>query len=463
MNVKREFTLIELLVVLAIVAILASLLLPALNNARMKAKELSCLSNLKQTSMSMFLYGGDYNEILPYRPEKGKDVLHSTWASCLVDNGYMKLGNFLVCPARRPFVYNSDIYETYGVLNPDFGRSPESDNPAIWTDYKGSRVATLMNAREIPSWMKRRGIGEGSHLNICGGHIPCGMSLSESVRTSSDTYGKWTPNTLRQSLRRSWLGYLQQPDPDAMNFRLCRKTWDETAMGRLPLGNLTPAECRTVAVTSFVTGSMVAMGDPMTELPEERLIQLSKVIPGVDTPSVQANPFHSEGEAECFITPVSGKNGQWNILSAVNLEDHEVSLDFPLNGEYTAGLGQGEKFLIFDLADWQGVGCFGKDEIVKRPLLAPHSSEVLKVLSLPPERIPFFVACDIHYSSGNKEVAVETEEADRIVFSIASRWHVPVRIAAGIRRGNECLIREKSCVLEGSLQKIEFDFKDISS
>lgn len=158
MNVKREFTLIELLVVLAIVAILASLLLPALNNARMKAKELSCLSNLKQTSMSMFLYGGDYNEILPYRPEKGKDVLHSTWASCLVDNGYMKLGNFLVCPARRPFVYNSDIYETYGVLNPDFGRSPESDNPAIWTDYKGSRVATLMNAREIPSWMKRRGM-----------------------------------------------------------------------------------------------------------------------------------------------------------------------------------------------------------------------------------------------------------------------------------------------------------------
>jgi prepilin-type processing-associated H-X9-DG protein len=72
----------------------------------------------------------------------------------------MKGSDFLVCPARKPFTYSaSDVYSTYGMLNPDFNREPESDNPAIWTDYKGARVATLFNLKALPGWMKKRNIG----------------------------------------------------------------------------------------------------------------------------------------------------------------------------------------------------------------------------------------------------------------------------------------------------------------
>jgi prepilin-type processing-associated H-X9-DG protein/prepilin-type N-terminal cleavage/methylation domain-containing protein len=61
----RSFTLIELLVVVAIIALLISILLPALGAARAQGKAVVCLSNLKQLGMALYYYGQDFNEQPP--------------------------------------------------------------------------------------------------------------------------------------------------------------------------------------------------------------------------------------------------------------------------------------------------------------------------------------------------------------------------------------------------------------
>jgi prepilin-type N-terminal cleavage/methylation domain-containing protein/prepilin-type processing-associated H-X9-DG protein len=93
----RGFTLIELLVVIAIIAILAGLLLPALASAKLRSQRLKCASNLKQMTLSAFMYLNDTGKMLPYYPF-GPNGQPQLWMATLI-NYHAHVNAVRICPS----------------------------------------------------------------------------------------------------------------------------------------------------------------------------------------------------------------------------------------------------------------------------------------------------------------------------------------------------------------------------
>jgi prepilin-type N-terminal cleavage/methylation domain-containing protein/prepilin-type processing-associated H-X9-DG protein len=140
MNQRRGFTLIELLVVIAIIAILAAILFPVFAQAREKARQTSCTSNLKQLGLGISMYAQDYDEMFP-RGNQDVDLANCNAASggCWYPSGnssllfwpqlaqaYIKNFGIMTCPSGDSASRNFAYYGHYGSNRYVMRRRPAS-------------------------------------------------------------------------------------------------------------------------------------------------------------------------------------------------------------------------------------------------------------------------------------------------------------------------------------------------
>ena len=213
---RRGFTLIELLVVIAIIAILAAILFPVFARAREKARQTSCLSNMKQLGLAFMMYAQDYDETLIPLANGGYGIARYRWTT-LIDP-YVKNQQILTCPSdpKRGTAYGL----SFNNLACDDTSAGGLGRGAVLADIASPADALMLTEAERADGaeiyyvysLKRYALGAVSGYPNNGIPNPGRHNGGNNV-AFCDGHSKWVG--ISTMLDRNWSGWQMQP-PDSL-------------------------------------------------------------------------------------------------------------------------------------------------------------------------------------------------------------------------------------------------------
>jgi alpha-galactosidase len=270
----------------------------------------------------------------------------------------------------------------------------------------------------------RRAVGESFVLG-CGAPLgPC-IGLVNGMRIGTDIGTVWkyewgggvygcAINTMTRAFmhRRLWVN-----DPDCI-------------LVRQEDNNLTLDEIQLWATIVALSGGLLFLGDKMTEVSEDRLRILHRLLPHYQKSAV-ALDYLEEANPQLFVLPIVTSLGQWAVIAAINLTEKPIDIICSIRD---IGLDDEIPYHIFDFWNETYEGLFEKR--IEVQALKPHSCQFMCIR--PESRVPCVLATTIHFTQGAVELADqswdeekrelevkvtrETQHAERVFFVYNNRW-----------------------------------------
>ena len=278
----------------------------------------------------------------------------------------------------------------------------------------------------------RRGIGDESYLNVCGGLYGPAFGIADAQRSGSDVKGSWPspesgdkqepcgPFTIKQNTLRFWMNRLWHNDPDAM---MVRRRPEPYRGEVLSVGTFSNDEAQTIALNQYLGGGIPCTTENLPEIDVDRLELLAACLPSVGAAARPRRLHLGERFVSVYDTPVTPDAPElapWHTVSVVNWHGDPHGFVVPLDREILGSYADAsDRFLV---TEYHGgpARILAAGESIHTDLIPAHGCRVFWIEAV--RRGPMLAGTNGHYSMGGREILRFTPGPNGIHIEGAWPW-----------------------------------------